>query len=61
MHIGLIIMLVLGIPIILFPVVLIWYINIGGIYMAIKESREKKLVRTEESKRITLETKRGDM
>jgi len=33
--------LVLVIPIILFPVVLIWYLNAGGVYVAIKEGRLK--------------------
>ncbi|MBA7481807.1 hypothetical protein ES707_17284 [subsurface metagenome] len=33
--------LVLVIPIILFPVVLIWYLNAGGVYTAIKEGRLK--------------------
>jgi hypothetical protein len=41
----LIVALVLAIPIILFPVAFIWYINIGGIYVAIKESRVRKAAR----------------
>ena len=36
--------LVIAIPIILFPVALIWYLNIGGIYAAIKEGRFKVFV-----------------
>jgi hypothetical protein len=43
---ALIIAAVIAIPIILFPVALIWYFNIGGIYHAVKEARtarEKKL------------------
>ncbi len=46
MTVGLIVALVLAIPIILFPAAFIWYINIGGIIQAIKETRiakEKKL------------------
>ena len=31
--------LVVAIPVILFPVALIWYINVGGIYQAVKEAR----------------------
>jgi len=42
MNVGTIIALVVAVPIILFPVALIWYINIGGIVLAIKEAREKK-------------------
>ena len=38
----LILALVVAIPIILIPVALIWYINIGGIYLAIKEARERR-------------------
>ena len=34
-----IVALVVAVPVILFPVVLIWYMNIGGIYAAIKERR----------------------
>ena len=40
--------LVIAIPIILFPVALIWYINIGGIYIAIKEARAKRAARKRE-------------
>ena len=38
--------LVLAIPVILFPVAFIWYMNIGGIVHAVREAkaaREKKL------------------
>ena len=35
--------LVLAIPIMLIPVALIWYINLGGIYAAIKEARERRV------------------
>ncbi|MFC2058931.1 hypothetical protein ACFLTS_04730 [Chloroflexota bacterium] len=34
--------LVLAIPVVLFPVAFVWYLNIGGLYGAIKEAREKK-------------------
>lgn len=39
---GLIVALVLATPLILFPAALVWYLNIGGIYAAIKETREKR-------------------
>ena len=39
-----IVALVVAIPLILFPVVLVWYINIGGIYTAVKEARAKKAI-----------------
>ena len=38
----LIVVLVVAVPIILFPVAYLWYLNIGGIYAAIKQAREKK-------------------
>ena len=31
--------LALVVPIVLIPVVLVWYINLGGIYTAMKEAR----------------------
>jgi hypothetical protein len=40
-----IVALVVAIPIILFPAAFIWYLNIGGIYAAIKEARERKAAR----------------
>ena len=38
-----IVALVIAIPIILFPVAFIWYLNIGGIYAAIKEARARRV------------------
>jgi hypothetical protein len=40
--VGLIIAMIIAIPVILFPVALIWYINAGGIYQAVKEAREAR-------------------
>ena len=37
-----IVALILAIPIILFPVAFIWYLNIGGIYAAVKEARVRR-------------------
>jgi len=39
--------LVLGIPIILFPAAYVWYLNLGGAYAAIKKARAKRAVREE--------------
>jgi len=47
MTVGTIIALVVAVPIILFPAVFVWYINIGGMLAALKEAREKQ---TAESK-----------
>jgi len=38
-----ILVLVLAIPLILFPAAFIWYMNIGGIYAAIKEARARRV------------------
>ena len=38
-----IVALAIAIPIILFPVAFIWFLNIGGIYAAIKEARAKRV------------------
>ena len=34
--------LVIAIPIILFPAAFVWYLNFGGIYVAIKEARARR-------------------
>jgi hypothetical protein len=41
----LVVALVIAVPIILFPAAYIWYINIGGLYAAVKEAREKRAAR----------------
>lgn len=38
-----IVALVIAIPIILFPAAFVWYLNIGGIYAAIKEARARRV------------------
>ena len=35
--------------ILVIPAALIWYINIGGIYLVIKEARERRAVREKKS------------
>ncbi len=37
-----IVALVIAIPIILFPAAFVWYLNIGGIYAAIKEALKRR-------------------
>jgi len=34
--------LVLGIPIILFPVAFIWYLNVSGLYQVIRDIRQRQ-------------------
>lgn len=42
-----IVALAIAIPIILIPPALVWYINIGGIYAAIKDTRERRAAQQE--------------
>jgi len=39
--------LIIAIPVILFPAAFVWYLNIGGIYAAIKEARARRTAREE--------------
>jgi len=48
--------LVIAIPVILFPAAFIWFINIGGIYAAIKQARAKKAARGEEEVKLAKKT-----
>lgn len=43
-----IIALVIAIPIILFPAAFVWYLNIGGIYAAIRDARARRAAREKE-------------
>ena len=47
-----IVALVVAIPVILFPVVFIWFLNIGGIYAAIKEARATREARKREAREL---------
>ena len=44
--------LVIAIPVILFPVVFVWGINIGGIYSAIKEARARRNAHEKKAKEL---------
>ena len=37
-----IVALALAIPVILFPVAFVWYLNLGGLYAAVKDARVNK-------------------
>jgi hypothetical protein len=41
----LVVILVIAIPVILFPAAYVWYINIGGLALLFKEAREKRAIR----------------
>ena len=53
-----IVALVVAIPIILIPVALIWYINFGGIYLAIKEARERRATRPKRTVKVVTAARR---
>jgi hypothetical protein len=37
-----IVAIIVAIPVILFPVALVWYLNIGGIYAAVRDARARR-------------------
>jgi hypothetical protein len=39
----LVLILVIVIPIVLFPAAFIWYLNVGGIFHAVREARARKI------------------
>ena len=43
-----IVVLVIAIPVILFPAAFVWYLNMGGVFSAIKEARARRLAREAE-------------
>jgi len=47
-----IVALAIAIPLILFPAAFIWYLNIGGIYAAIKEARERRAAREQRARTV---------
>ena len=46
-----VIALVIAIPVVLFPAALVWYLNVGGIYAAFKEARDRRAARQKAAKR----------
>ena len=40
--------LLVAIPVILFPAVFVWYLNIGGIVQAVREARRARVARKTE-------------
>jgi hypothetical protein len=57
----LVIALVIAIPIILFPAAYVWYLNVGGIYTAIREARARRVGRGKGDK-ISVDIKQtGDL
>ncbi len=52
----LVVALAIVIPIILFPAAFVWYLNLGGIYAAVKEARAKKVAQ-EKGIKVKVEAK----
>lgn len=50
-----IVVLVMAIPVILFPAAYVWYINIGGLITMYKDAREKRAVREGKKNKQELE------
>ena len=40
-----IVALVLAVPVILFPVAFIWYINVSGLYQVMRDARQRQKIR----------------
>ena len=53
-----IVALVIAVPVLLIPVVLVWYINFGGIYVAIKEARARKAAKRETKEQLATQPTR---
>jgi hypothetical protein len=51
-----IVALIVGITIILFPVAFVWFINIGGIYRAMKEAKAKRAAHKKEVTKLVSDT-----
>lgn len=45
MHWEILVALIIAIPVILFPVAYLWYLNLGGIFNSLKEARERRITR----------------
>ena len=48
----LIVALVVAIPIIIFPVALVWYINVSGLYQVMREARQRQKARVGREKKL---------
>ena len=47
-----IVALIVAVPIILLPIAFVWYLNIGGVFAAMREARRKRARRREETKAV---------
>ncbi len=49
--------LIIAVPVILFPVAFVWYLNLGGIYAAIKDARARRTATHGKEKKVAVEAK----
>ena len=49
--------LVLAIPVVLFPVAFVWYLNIGGMAAMLKEARKRRAAREQTVEQVVTEQK----
>jgi hypothetical protein len=49
--------LIVAIPVILFPVAFVWYLNLGGIYAAVKQARARRAAAREKEKEVAVVNK----
>ncbi len=52
--------LVLAIPIILIPVALVWFLNLGGLYRSFQAARQRKQLVRERKIGVVVETKNNN-
>jgi len=38
-----VVVLVVILPVVLFPAAFVWYLNVGGVYAAVKEARKRRV------------------
>ena len=48
--------LIIAVPVILFPAAFVWYLNLGGLYAAVKEAKAKKVAQ-EKGTKVKVEAK----
>ena len=46
--------LALGVPVILVPVVLVWYLNVSGLYTVIRETQKRRVARKKRLKEVRM-------
>ena len=47
MELGMVLVLLVAIPVVIFPAAFVWHLNIGGIVEAVREARAKKVATAE--------------